>query len=158
MPTPKSVTKIDKTGNVTFISEVDKVEFQLFELTRAALRDVGKFVVKEWKMRYYQHFKKRTGKSMHAIKSKVFSSRNTIYPRIEIGLPHSYKGNPVDGFYAFFQEFGTSRTPKLGLLTHAVKDNIDTIRDIEAQYLEYIERPDEEIEAIIDEEETEDED
>ena len=34
-----------------------------------------------------------------------------------------------------FQEFGSSRTPRLGLLTDSVEGNIPTIIEIESKYL-----------------------
>ena len=45
MPVPKSVTKLSKNG-VTFKSDVDKANYFLYELSRAALRDVAKLVKK----------------------------------------------------------------------------------------------------------------
>ena len=51
MPVPKSVTKINKDG-VTYVSEVDKANYYIFELSRAALRDVEKFVRSEFKKKY----------------------------------------------------------------------------------------------------------
>lgn len=153
MPTPKSVIKVykDKQGcSVNYESSVDQAEYYIFELTRAALRDVAKFVMKEWKFRYYSHFKKRTGNGAKAIYSKVWSSKSTKYPRVEIGLPHSYRGNAVKGFYSFFQEFGTKKVKKLGLLTNTVQDNIYTIRKIESQYLKYIDADDAVKDYVID--------
>ena len=41
MPIPPSVTKTIK-GNVTIVSSVDRCSYTIRELTRAALRDVGK--------------------------------------------------------------------------------------------------------------------
>ena len=43
MAVPKSVTRINKNG-VQYIDSVDRVNYTLEELTRAALREVGKFV------------------------------------------------------------------------------------------------------------------
>lgn len=42
---PKSVTRVSKDG-VKFVNSVDKLEYTLNELSRAALRDTGKFVRK----------------------------------------------------------------------------------------------------------------
>lgn len=57
-------------------------------------------------------------------------------------MKYKYEKHPVlqvgikpNGFYGGFQEFGTSKQPKLGLLSNAVKDNIPTIIEIESQYL-----------------------
>lgn len=158
MPTPKSVTKVDKNGYITFTDDVSKAEYFLFELTRGALRDVGKYLKKQWKITYYQHFKKHTGEGAKATTVQVISSKNTKYPRLDIGLPHSHKGKPVRGFYSYFQEFGSSKTPKLGLLQNLVKNNIATIREIEAKYLDYINKDDSAIESKIEEGEILDED
>lgn len=43
MPMPKSVTRIKK-GGVTLISNVDKANYTIRELTRAAQRDTARFV------------------------------------------------------------------------------------------------------------------
>ena len=45
MPMPKSVVKVKKDG-VEYISNVDRTKYTLTELTRAALKDVGKFLRK----------------------------------------------------------------------------------------------------------------
>lgn len=153
MAIPKSVTKINKDG-VYFESSVDRCEYTIKELCRAALRDVGKFAKRTFKKEFYAHFKKRTGKAPKAVKYTVYSSANTIYPRVDIGLPHSAPNKPVEGFYSFFQEVGTSKQPKLGLLTKAIESNVSTIIEIESQYLSALE---DEAEALklIDEKEME---
>lgn len=134
MAAPKSVTKINKDG-VYFESNVDWCQYTIKELCRAALKDVGKFIKREFKKTYYDAFKKRTGRSPKSVKYTVYSSENTKYPRIDIGLPHSAPGKPVQGFYAFFQEVGTSKQPRLGILTNTVEKNVATIVRIESQYL-----------------------
>lgn len=130
MPTPKSVVRINKKG-IQYVSEVDKAQYYIHELTRAALRDVGKFIARTFRDSYYSHFTKRTGQAGKATKYKVWSSAKTTAPRVEIGL----KTGQVNGFYAYFQEFGSSKTPRLGLLQKAAKENIDEIIKIESQYL-----------------------
>ena len=155
MPTPKSQTKtIVKDGKteVTYESNLDATQYYLFELNRAALRDVGKFVVKTFKTAYYQHFSKHSGNAGKATKYKVISGKDTLYPRVQIGL----KPPSGRGFYAYFQEFGTSDgIPKLGLLTHAVEDNVAEIVKIESQYLSGLSDEASKLEAMIDEKETE---
>ena len=134
MPTPKSQTKVlVKNGKteVSYESNLDACQYYIYELTRAALRDVGKFVTKLFRTAYYQHFTKRTGDAGKATKYKVISGAKTVYPRVQIGL----KTGQVEGFYAYFQEMGTSKTQRLGLLTHAVEDNVSEIIKIESQYL-----------------------
>jgi len=131
MSAPKSVVKINKDG-VHYTSNVDQVNYYIFELSRAALRDVGKFISKCFKKSYYEHFNKHTGDAGKATKYEVISGKNTKFPRVKVGLPG---GQRVPGFYSYFQEFGTSKTPKLGLLTNVVESNIAEIVKIESQYL-----------------------
>lgn len=152
MPAPKSVIKVNKSG-VSYTSNVDATEYYIFELTRAALRDVGKFVKKTWQNAYDSHFKKHTGKGRQATSIKVYASANTKYPRVEVGL----KTGKVEGFYAYFQEFGTSKQPRLGLLTRSVQDNIAEIVKIESQYLSALSDEVTRLESLIDEKEYDDE-
>lgn len=133
MGTPKSVVKISGKG-VEYTSNVDKTQYYMFELTRAALRDVGKFCVKKFRQGYYQNFKKISGEAGKSIKYSVVSGKNTTHPRVRVGLKKDAKG-----FYSFYQEFGTSKTPKLGLLTKSIQDNIAEIIKIESQYLSALE-------------------
>jgi len=126
MAIPKSVTKISKDGNVTYTQNVDRVNYTIRELTRAALRDVGKYVCKKFRDDYYAKFRKHSGRVGKAAQYWV------KYKQKEIELQVGVKPN---GFYGGFQELGTSKTDKHALLTHAVQDNIAMIIDIESQYL-----------------------
>lgn len=118
MAIPSSV-KIKKDG-VEFLDNVDRVNYTLIELTRAALKDTGKFIVK----RTRQSITRRTGRLAKNIQYWV--------RRKETDLQVGFKPG---GWYGMFQEFGTDKTPKVGALTQAVEENIDTIRKIQAQYL-----------------------
>ena len=135
MPTPKSQTKVlvkEGKTEVTYETNFDACEYYIYELSRAALRDVGKFVTKLFRTEYYSHFNKITGNAGKATKYKVISSATTTAPRVQIGL----KTGQVEGFYAYFQEFGTSNgIPRLGLLTKCVQENVAEIIKIESQYL-----------------------
>ena len=152
MSVPKSVVKV-KNGGVEYTSNVDAAEYYIFELNRAALRDVGKFVRKKWKEAFYSHFKKQSGDAGRATSQAVLSSKNTKYPRVELGL----KTGKVDGFYAYFQEFGTSKTQKLGILRDTVESNVAQIVEIESKYLSALEDEAQAL-ALIDESEHIDED
>jgi HK97 gp10 family phage protein len=152
MSVPKSVVKVKK-GGVEYTSNVDAAEYYIFELNRAALRDVGKFVRKKWKEAFYSSFKKQSGDAGRATSQAVLSSKNTKYPRVELGL----KTGKVDGFYAYFQEFGTSKTPKLGILRDTVESNVAQIVEIESKYLSALEDEAQAL-ALIDESEHIDED
>lgn len=134
MSTPKTVTKVLPNG-VEYTSNVDKAEYTIKELCRGALRDVAKFVMKEFKASYYGYYQKHTGKGGKVPKAKVWSSESTQYPRVQIGL----KKGKVDGFYGLFQELGASNVKKQGFLTHAVEDNVATIIEIESKYLSALE-------------------
>lgn len=152
MPTPKSQVKISyKKGKteVTYESNLDATEYFLFELNRAALRDVGKYVIKKFQEAYYQHFRKHSGRGAKGTKYNVWSKRDTLYPRVQIGLAN------MNGFYGYFQELGTSKEPKLGLLTHAVQDNVAEIVKIESQYLSGLSDEAARLEALINENEME---
>ena len=134
MSAPKSVTKINKNG-VTYTSNVDACQYYIHELSRAALRDVGKFIRTKWREIYYSVFTRHTGDGGKATNYNVIASKSTTAPRVQVGL----KSGKVDGFYAYFQEFGTSNQPRLGLLTGLVEDNIATIVEIESKYLSALE-------------------
>lgn len=153
MSAPKSVVKIDKDG-VKYTSNVDQTQYFIHELSRAALRDVGKFVRKRWQEVYDSHFRKKTGHGRKATSMKVIASPSTVHPRVQIGL----KTGKVDGFYAYFQEFGTSNIPRLGLLSKVVEENIAEIVKIESQYLSGLSEEAEQLEAQVDENDYDEED
>lgn len=150
MPAPKSVIKMNKNG-VQYISEVDKCQYYIHELTRAALRDVGRFIARTFRDSFYAHFKRHTGKAGRATKYKVWSSKSTTAPRVQIGL----KTGQVDGFYGYFQEFGSATHPRLGLLQKAAKENVDEIIKIERQYLSALNGSESSCNSKIDESEYE---
>ena len=138
MAVPKSVIKLKKNG-VVYTSNVDKCKYYIFELSRAALRDVGKFCKKEFRKSFYSKFKRDTGDAGRATSCVVYSNKKTKFPRAEIGLPHSHRGKNVEGFYSYFQEVGSSRQPKLGILANVVQSNVAEIIKIESQYLSALE-------------------
>ena len=101
MPIPPSVTKM-KNGNVEFTSNVDRVNYTLDELTRAALRDCGKFICHTFRRSYYALFSRKKGNV----------GRYTQYwvRRKDKDLQVGIKPN---AFYGGFQELGSSKTKKL---------------------------------------------
>ena len=123
MPMPPSVTKVDKNG-VSFTSSVDQAEYLMMELVRAANRDVGKYVARIAR----RNLSRRTGAGRSAIQ---------YWNRRDGSLQIGYKGGR--GFYAAMYELGTSKTPRLMLISDAVESNISTIREIQGQYLSAIE-------------------
>ena len=123
MPMPKSVMKINKDG-VQFISEVDKVSYTIEELSRAALKDVGKFVTRETKRKIHR----KTGRMAKNIQYWVRKKETDM----QIG----YKPG---GFYGMFYEIGTEKTPKEAPLYNTVAENIPKIIEIESKYLSALE-------------------
>ena len=140
MAVPKSVVKIKK-GNVEFVSNVDRVQYTLTELTRAALRDVGKFICNVFRTKYYGIFNRKKGKV----------GRYTQYwvRKRDLDLQVGIKPN---AFYGGFQEFGSSKTDRLGLLTKTVEENIPKIVEIESKYLSSLESEAEALRMINEEE------
>lgn len=127
MPIPKSIVKFKK-GNVEYISNVDRVQYTIEELSRAALRDVGKYICNRFRSNYYGIFKRKKGKvgryTQYWVRKKECD--------LQIGI------KPF-AFYGAFQEFGSSKTPKLGLLRQTVNENIAKIVEIESKYLSALE-------------------
>lgn len=146
MSVPKSVVKIKKKG-IEYVANFDAAEYFLHELSRAALRDVGKFTTRRFREAFYANFKRRTGKAGRATRYEVISNARTTAPRVKIGITNQ----KTEGFYAYFQEFGTSHQKKLGLLTKTVQDNIAEIVKIESMYLSGLSEEAKRLEAMIDE-------
>jgi mannose-6-phosphate isomerase class I len=109
---------------------VDKAQYTIRELTRAALKDVGRFICKKFRDNYYSHFKRRKGRvgkyTQYWVKNKQKE------PELLVGIKSF-------AFYGGFQELGSSKNERLGLLTKAAQDNINTIIEIESQYLSALE-------------------
>lgn len=126
MSVPKLVVKMDKNG-VRFESSVDYYQYTIKELCRAALRDVGKYVCRTFRQSYYSVFKRRKGYVGKYTQYWV-QYKYEKYPKAQIGIK-------PNAFYGGFQEFGTSKEPRYGLLTDSVRNNVDTIVKIESQYL-----------------------
>ena len=122
MPLPPTQVKVNK-GGVKLLDNCDRANYYIEELTNAALRDVGRYIVKQVKLRIH----KRTGILAKNTKSKVDKKTHELFVGFKPG-----------GFYGRFQELGTTHQPKIGALQSAVEENIDTIQKIEAQYLSAI--------------------
>ena len=124
MAMPKSVVRISNKNGVTFIDNVDRTQYTLRELTRAALRDTGKFVCNRFRKNYYSVFKRKKRRVGRATQYWVRKRENNL----QVGIK-------PNGFYGGFQELGSSKTKKLGLLQKSVKENIPMIVKIQSQYL-----------------------
>lgn len=129
MGLPPSVTRVDRTGNVTFTSNVDRVKYTIKELCRAALRDIAKMLRKKMimKLKLLPGMKKNR---------RIYSSTQYWVRKIEADLQIGAKH---DAWYGSQQELGTKNQPKRGIIRDTVFENIAEIRNISAQYLSAIE-------------------
>lgn len=134
MSVPKSVVRF-KRGNVVYTSSVDLVNYTILELTRAALRDAGKFIVRKanteaMKLKGLKKSRRVRGRSSAFLYNVPWAKR---------GLPHLEVGVVDDTWYGVAQELGTSKQPKRQILRNAAHDNIATIIEIQSQYLSALE-------------------
>lgn len=151
MSVPKSVvrfrTKQGKTA-IEYTSSVDRASYTILELTRAALRDVGKFIVRT----------ANTGamKLPGLKKSRRVRGRSSTFlynvPWAKSGLPHLEVGVTDDTWYGVEQELGTSNQPKRQILRKSAQENIAQIIEIESKYLSALEDEAEALRLISEEE------
>lgn len=132
MSLPKSVVKFDKNG-IKYVSNVDYCEYSIQELTRAALRDVGKFVARKCNTNAYNLWKglRVNGRMANRIKGNKSAFQYWVRSKscdLQVGIKHKT-------WYGTQQELGTSGTPKKAILRTAVENNIPTIIEIESKYL-----------------------
>lgn len=147
MSVPRSVVRINRSG-VQYTSRVDRANYTLIELTRAALRDVGKYIARTANS---EAMKLPGLKKSRRVRGRTSTFRYTV-PWARAGLPHLEVGVTHGTWYGEQQELGTSNQPKRQVLRNSTYDNIATIIEIESQYLSALE--DEAIAlAIISEEE-----
>jgi HK97 gp10 family phage protein len=135
MPLPESVTKINKDG-VVFVSSVNKVEYLLSELTRAALKDVAKLIRK----RTIEKMKTMPGmrRSKRTYRALGFWVRKKETD-LQIGYGNSKRGTSGDAWYAIQAELGLDNQPKRAFLRNTVFENIPTIIEIQSKYLSSLE-------------------
>lgn len=128
---PKSVIRTTKEG-ITIIDNVDKVNYTITELTRAALRDVGKFVTRQCNQ------KAQTIRGMK--RNPRVRGKNSAFQywsrKREMDLQIGVKG---EQWYSYKQELGQERMPRLGIIQSSVEENIANIVTIESQYLSALE-------------------
>ena len=146
MPIPKSVTRQIGDSGLKIVNNVDRCSYTINELCRAALRDVGKYVV----ITANKKAQKLHGgglKKTHRVKGtrngafqfwvrKNEKHTNSIgqwgIPDLQIGIAH-------ETWYGINQELGTNKMPKKGILMASTQENIANIIKIESQYLSSLE-------------------
>ena len=148
MPLPKSVTKISKNG-VEFVSSVDRANYLITELTRAAMKDVAKYVLRIVRANV-RAISSQTKKMRYAGMRYQYWVRKKECD-LQLGIENT-KFGAESAWWADQSELGTGNQPKRGFFRAAVYDNIATIRQIESQYLSAIE-DEAGAEAMVDEEE-----
>ena len=128
MALPKSVTKIKRNG-VEFTSNVDRAQYTLQELCRAALRDTAKFLRK----RLIQKYKALPGMKRS---KRIYSSTQWWLRKKEGDLQIGHKH---DTWYGVKSELGANGQPARNILRETVYENINEIRLIQGKYLSAIE-------------------
>lgn len=131
MSVPRSVVKFKK-GTVEYTSSVDFAKYAIQELTRAALRDVGRFVSRSSNSAAMQlHGLKKSRRVRGKTSAFQFWVRKQETD-LQVGIKHGT-------WYGVAQELGDSKMPKLGILRNTTHDNIPTIVEIESKYLSALE-------------------
>ena len=131
MSVPRSVVKFKK-GTVEYTSSVDFAKYAIQELTRAALRDVGRFVSRSSNsaaMRLHGLKKSRRVRGKTSAFQFWVRKQETD---LQVGIKHGT-------WYGVAQELGDSKMQKLGILRNTTYDNIPTIVEIESKYLSALE-------------------
>lgn len=146
MAVPKSVIKINKNG-VQYVSSCDKASYTIRELTRAALRDVGKLLCR----RCNEKAQKLPGmKKSRRVRGRSSTFQYWVRKQegdLQFGCKHGT-------WYGELQEFGSSNQPRRQYMTKTAEENIAEIVKIESQYLECMEDEARALAAIEEEEYT----
>lgn len=131
MSMPKSVTRNTKDG-VVFIDNCEACKYTIRELTRAALRDVGNFVVIQINRSAQKLKGMGKNRRVRGLKHAFQYWNRSRECDLQVGVKHST-------WYGEAQELGTSKMNRLGLIRNTVYENIPTIVKIESQYLSALE-------------------
>lgn len=141
---PKSVIKVKKDG-VEYVSNVDRVQYTIAELSRGALRDVAKLL----RARIKEATPVQPGPAGGTLRKNVGTwvrRGKDGTPRLQVGVYDRQrakkKGYPY-AFHAHLLEFGTVKMSAAnggrGFIRPPVMDNIDEIQIITGKYLSAIE-------------------
>ena len=131
MSVPRSVVKFKK-GTVEYTSSVDFAKYAIQELTRAALRDVGRFVSRSSNS---AAMKLHGLKKSRRVRGKTSAFQFWVRKQetdLQVGIKHGT-------WYGVAQELGDSKMQKLGILRNTTYDNIPTIVEIESKSLSALE-------------------
>ena len=131
MSVPRSVVKINRNG-VTYTSNVDRASYTIRELSRAALRDVGRYISR---LCNSEAMKLHGLKKSRRVRGKTSAFQfwvRKVETDLQVGVKH-------DTWYGVEQELGSAKMPKQGILYNTTNDNIPMIIEIESQYLSALE-------------------
>lgn len=131
MSVPKSVVKFSRNG-VSYTSSVDRANYTIQELTRAALRDVGRYVSRACNT---EAMKLPGLKKSRRVRGKSSAFQFWVRKKeqdLQVGIKH-------DTWYGAWQELGDRNQPRRGILRDTTEKNIATIVEIESQYLSALE-------------------
>lgn len=142
MPMPRSVIRVNKNG-VKYISNVDRAQYTIKELSRAALKDVAKLIRRRMLDKARKMPGMRRGKRIPNAFQYWVRKRETD---LVVGIKH-------DTWYGVEQELGTSNQPKRSIVRDTVYENIDEIRRIQGKYLSAISAENKALGLINEEEE-----
>lgn len=127
---------------LTFTSNVDRVNYTIRELIRRANMDVGRYLVRliQKEVKAWQ--------PIIAARGSYMPKRYQYWARkqendLQIGVENT-KFGAESAWWADQAELGTDGQPKKAFIRNTVEDHIQEIREIQAQYLSAIE---DEIEA-----------
>lgn len=134
MSLPKSV-KFTRNG-IEYLSNCDRIQYTIKELTRAALRDTGKYICKMTRKKV----RRKTGRLAKNTQYWVRSKQET--PDLQVGFKSG-------GFYGLYQEIGTVKYKKIAALSDSTESGVSEIQKIQQQYLSAVGT--ESAESMIDE-------
>lgn len=134
MSLPKSV-KFTRNG-IEYLSNCDRIQYTIKELTRAALRDTGKYICKMTRKKV----RRKTGRLAKNTQYWVRSKQET--PDLQVGFKPG-------GFYGLYQEIGTVKYKKIAALSDSTESGVSEIQKIQQQYLSAVGT--ESAESMIDE-------
>jgi hypothetical protein len=145
MAVPRSVTRVDRAGGVTFTSSVDRVQYTINELSRAALRDTAKMLRKKMIIKLKTLPGMKRNKRIYKI-VQVWVRKEEA--DLQIGFGNTKTGVSGQTWYGIGQELGAPivvskqrisvTSKKFGFLRGTVFENIGEIRNIQAQYISAI--------------------
>ena len=139
MSLPKSVVRFKK-GKIEYVSNVDAANYTIRELTRAALRDVGKYVTRLVNDKALKLYGGGLAKTNRIIPHKGSDRTKLAFGYwarkrecdLQVGVKH-------ESWYGTDQELGTDGMPKKAFIRNTIYDHIAEIVEIESKYLSGLE-------------------